>query len=40
MFVLAISEYYLLNHKHIAFARRSFAIAASFVADAFSDRAG
>ena len=31
MFVLAISSYYLLNHKHIAFARRSFAIAASFV---------
>ncbi len=30
MFVLAISSYYLLNHKHIAFARRSFAIAASF----------
>jgi len=30
MFILAISSYYLLNHKHIAFARRSFAIAASF----------
>ena len=30
MFVLAISAYYLLNHKHIAFARRSFAIASSF----------
>ncbi len=28
--MLAISSYYLLNHKHIAFARRSFAIAASF----------
>ncbi|MBU2886558.1 cytochrome ubiquinol oxidase subunit I [Gilvimarinus agarilyticus] len=30
IFVLAISSYYLLNHKHTAFARRSFAIAASF----------
>lgn len=30
MFVLAISSYYLLNKKDIAFARRSFAIAASF----------
>lgn len=30
MFVLAISSYYLLKHKEIAFARRSFAIAASF----------
>ncbi len=30
LFVLAISAYYLLNHKHIAFARRSFAIASSF----------
>lgn len=30
IFVLAISSYYLLKHKHIAFARRSFAIAASF----------
>lgn len=30
MFVLAISAYYLLNHKHIAFARRSFAIASAF----------
>ncbi|WP_439135682.1 cytochrome ubiquinol oxidase subunit I [Pseudomaricurvus sp.] len=30
IFVLAISSYYLLNHKHIAFARRSFAIASSF----------
>ncbi|GEA10001.1 cytochrome ubiquinol oxidase subunit I [Alteromonas sp. KUL49] len=30
LFILAISSYYLLNHKHIAFARRSFAIAASF----------
>lgn len=30
MFVLAISSYYLLKHKHVAFARRSFAIAASF----------
>merc|ERR1712098_229208 len=27
---LGVSSYYLLNHKHIAFARRSFAIAASF----------
>ncbi len=30
IFVLAISSYYLLNHREIAFARRSFAIAASF----------
>lgn len=30
MFVLGISSYYLLKHKEIAFARRSFAIAASF----------
>jgi len=30
MFVLAISSYYLLNNKDVAFARRSFAIAASF----------
>lgn len=30
MFVLAISSYYLLKNKEIAFARRSFAIAASF----------
>lgn len=30
MFVLAISSYYLLKRKEIAFARRSFAIAASF----------
>lgn len=30
MFVLAISSFYLLNKKHVAFARRSFAIAASF----------
>lgn len=30
IFVLAISSYYLLNRRHIAFARRSFAIAASF----------
>ncbi|MCY7295913.1 cytochrome ubiquinol oxidase subunit I [Alteromonas sp. a30] len=30
MFVLAISSYYLLKHREIAFARRSFAIAASF----------
>jgi len=30
MFVLAISSYYLLKNMHIAFARRSFAIAASF----------
>ena len=30
MFVLAISSYYLLNNRNIAFARRSFAIAASF----------
>jgi len=30
MFVLAISSYYLLRNQHIAFARRSFAIAASF----------
>ena len=30
MFVLAISSYYLLKHRHVAFARRSFAIAASF----------
>ncbi|WP_028875526.1 cytochrome ubiquinol oxidase subunit I [Teredinibacter turnerae] len=30
MFVLAISSYYLLRKQHVAFARRSFAIAASF----------
>jgi len=30
MFVLAISSYYLLSNRHVAFARRSFAIAASF----------
>ena len=30
MFVRAISSYYLLNKRHVAFARRSFAIAASF----------
>jgi len=30
MFVLAISSYYLLQKKHVAFARRSFAIASSF----------
>jgi cytochrome d ubiquinol oxidase subunit I len=30
VFVLAISSYYLLNKRDIAFARRSFAIAASF----------
>ena len=30
IFVLAISSYYLLKHREIAFARRSFAIAASF----------
>ncbi len=30
IFVLAISSYYLLNHREIAFARRSFAIASSF----------
>lgn len=30
IFILAISSYYLLKHKHVAFARRSFAIAASF----------
>ena len=30
MFVLAISSYYMLKRKEIAFARRSFAIAASF----------
>jgi cytochrome d ubiquinol oxidase subunit I len=30
IFVLAISAYYLLKNKHVAFARRSFAIAASF----------
>jgi len=30
MFVLAISSYYLLRNRHMAFARRSFAIAASF----------
>lgn len=30
MFVLAISSYYLLKQRHVAFARRSFAIAASF----------
>ncbi|WP_299267584.1 cytochrome ubiquinol oxidase subunit I [uncultured Psychrosphaera sp.] len=30
MFILAISSYYLLKGKEIAFARRSFAIAASF----------
>ncbi len=30
MFVLGISAYYLLNNRHMAFARRSFAIAAGF----------
>ncbi len=30
MFVLAISSWYLLRKRHVAFARRSFAIAASF----------
>ncbi|WP_428240607.1 cytochrome ubiquinol oxidase subunit I [Gynuella sp.] len=30
MFILAISSYYLLRNRHVAFARRSFAIAASF----------
>ena len=30
MFVLAISSYYMLNNKHIAFAKRSFRIAAAF----------
>lgn len=30
IFVLAISSYYLLKGKHIAFAKRSFAIAAAF----------
>ncbi len=30
IFILAISSYYLLNRREIAFARRSFAIAASF----------
>ncbi|GAB1260849.1 cytochrome ubiquinol oxidase subunit I [Aurantivibrio plasticivorans] len=30
MFILAISAYYLLRKEHVAFARRSFAIAASF----------
>nr|WP_285817761.1 cytochrome ubiquinol oxidase subunit I [Echinimonas agarilytica] len=30
MFVLAISSYYLLKNKNVAFARRSFAIAACF----------
>jgi cytochrome d ubiquinol oxidase subunit I len=30
VFVLAISSWYLLNKRHVAFARRSFAIAASF----------
>ncbi|PIE38972.1 MAG: cytochrome d terminal oxidase subunit 1 [Gammaproteobacteria bacterium] len=30
MFVLAISAWYLLRNRHVAFARRSFAIAASF----------
>lgn len=30
VFVLAISSWYLLNNRNIAFARRSFAIAASF----------
>ncbi|WP_028885770.1 cytochrome ubiquinol oxidase subunit I [Teredinibacter turnerae] len=30
MFVLAISSYYLLRKQHVAFSRRSFAIAASF----------
>lgn len=30
IFVLAISSWYLLNHREIAFARRSFAIAAAF----------
>ena len=30
MFVLGISSYYLLKHRDVAFARRSFAIAAAF----------
>ncbi|WP_435104238.1 cytochrome ubiquinol oxidase subunit I [Arhodomonas sp. AD133] len=30
MFVLSISAFYLLRHRHGAFARRSFAVAASF----------
>ncbi|WP_108125396.1 cytochrome ubiquinol oxidase subunit I [Saccharospirillum mangrovi] len=30
IFVLAISSYYLLRNRHVSFARRSFAIAASF----------
>jgi len=30
IFVLAISSWYLLQHRNVAFARRSFAIAASF----------
>ncbi|EAR08773.1 cytochrome ubiquinol oxidase subunit I [Reinekea blandensis] len=30
VFVLAISSWYLLKNRHVAFARRSFAIAASF----------
>jgi cytochrome d ubiquinol oxidase subunit I len=30
LFILAISSWYLLNKRHVAFARRSFAIAASF----------
>lgn len=30
IFVLAISSYYLLKNKHVAFAKRSFAIAAAF----------
>ncbi|SMF62305.1 cytochrome bd-I ubiquinol oxidase subunit 1 apoprotein [Alteromonadaceae bacterium Bs31] len=30
MFILAISSFYLLRKEHVAFARRSFAIAASF----------
>jgi len=30
VFVLAISSYYLLRNRHLAFAKRSFAVAASF----------
>ncbi|MDE2346323.1 MAG: cytochrome ubiquinol oxidase subunit I [Gammaproteobacteria bacterium] len=30
VFVLAISSYYLLRNRHVAFAKRSFAVAASF----------
>ncbi len=37
VFVLAISAFYLLRHRHVAFAKRSLAVAASFgLASAFS----